>query len=372
MRSEMRRPRILIVDDRDINRYLRSETLRKSDYEIIEASRGREALHKAIYDQPDLVLLDVHLPDVSGLEVCRLLKSDHRTSSMMVIQISASAVEFTDAVVGLDVGADDYLVEPVEPELLRAKVRSMLRLRAAEQALRRSNDDLKQFAYAASHDLQEPLRALSAYSQLLERRYSALLDQNAVMYLRHIVDGADRMNRLVSDLLDYSRLSADMDQDPEKVDLRAVLSIVQQSLAARIDQTGAVIQTDELPVVEGNEVRLTQVFTNLIDNAMKYRDPNRAPRIHIGVESRPNEWLFSVRDNGIGFNNDYSESIFGVFRRLHNRSVPGNGIGLAICKSVVERSGGRIWAKSVPGCGSTFYFTWPAARAATAHPTTSG
>ncbi len=360
----MRRPRILIVDDRDVNRYLRSEILRRSDYDIIEASRGREALQKAVFEAPDLVLLDVHLPDVSGFEVCRLLKSDHRTSSIMVIQISASAVEFTDAVVGLDLGADDYLVEPVEPELLRAKVRSILRLRAAEQSLRRSNDDLKQFAYAASHDLQEPLRTLSAYSQLLERRYRDQLDDVARGYLNNIVDGAQRMNRLVSDLLDYSRLSADMDQDPSSVDLQGVLDRVLQMLQIRIEQTRAEITTDKLPVVEGNETRLTQVFTNLVDNAIKYRNPEVTPRVHIGVERRPAEWLISVSDNGIGFGSEYAESIFGVFRRLHDRTVPGNGIGLAICKSVVERSGGRIWAESAPGKGTTFRFTWPLARAA--------
>jgi two-component system, sensor histidine kinase and response regulator len=362
----MRRPRILNVDDRDVNRYLRSEILRKSDYEIIEASRGREALQKALLESPDLVLLDVHLPDVSGLEVCRLLKSDARTSSVMVIQISASAVEFTDAVVGLDTGADDYLVEPVEPELLRAKVRSMLRLREAEQSLRRSNDDLKQFAYAASHDLQEPLRALSSYSQLLERRYAKQLDETASLYLQNIVEGARRMNRLVSDLLDYSRLSADMDQDPQPVNLDNVLRHVVTMLQARIEQTDAIVTADTLPVVEGNEARLMQVFTNLIDNAVKYRRPDVAPRIHVAVRPRSTEWLFSVQDNGIGFDAEYAESIFGVFRRLHDRSVPGNGIGLAICKSVVERSGGRIWAEGTPGEGAIFRFTWPLSRAAAA------
>lgn len=359
----MRRPKILNVDDRDINRYLRSEILRRSDYEIIEASRGREALQKAILESPDLVLLDVHLPDVSGLEVCRLLKCDHRTSSVMVLQISASAVGFTDAVVSLDMGADDYLVEPVEPELLRAKVRSLLRLREAEQRLRRSNDDLKQFAYAASHDLQEPLRALSSYSQLLGRRYAGELDPTATMYLNNIVEGARRMNRLVSDLLDYSRLSADMDRDPQLVNLDNVLQHVMEMFQARIEQTGTTITAEPLPVVEGNEARLMQVFTNLIDNALKYRRPGVPPEISVTVQTRMGEWLFCVQDNGIGFNTEYAESIFGVFRRLHDRSVPGNGIGLAICKSVVERSGGRIWADGVPGEGAAFCFTWPLARA---------
>ncbi|MDZ4801369.1 MAG: ATP-binding protein [Bryobacteraceae bacterium] len=364
----MRRPRILNVDDRDLNRYLRSEALRESDYEIIEASRGREALQKAVSESPDLVLLDVHLPDVSGLEVCRLLKSDQRTSGIKVLQISASAVEFTDAVIGLDIGADDYLVEPVEPELLRAKIRSLLRLREAEQSLRRSNDDLKQFAYAASHDLQEPIRVLSAYSELLGRRYASQLDETGTLYLKYIVEGAQRMSRLVSDLLDYSRLSADMDQDPQLVSVENVLNRVLQTLKAPIDQSQTAITWDPLPQIEGNETRLTQVFTNLIGNAIKYGRPGIPPEVHIAVQARGPEWLFCVRDNGIGFDAEYAESIFGVFRRLHDRTVPGNGIGLAICKSVVERSGGRIWAEAIPGEGATFHFTWPLARAIAAAP----
>src|SRR4051794_20343147 len=203
----MKQARILNVDDRELNRYIRSQILHAAGYETIEAGTGREALEKTVFERPDLVLLDVHLPDISGLEVCRLIKSDKRTSGVMILQLSASAVEFTDAIRGLDQGADDYLIEPVEPELLLAKVRSILRLRAAEQSLRQTNEDLKQFAFAVSHDLQEPLRTLASYAQLFERRYREQLDTTADLYLSSIIDGAIRMSQLINDLLIYARLS---------------------------------------------------------------------------------------------------------------------------------------------------------------------
>lgn len=355
----MRVAKILNVDDREVNRYLRSEALRSARYHIIEATRGRDALEACITEQPDLVLLDVHLPDMSGLEVCRLIKADKRTSSVMVIQVSASAVHFSDAVRGLDTGADDYLVEPVEPELLLAKVRSMLRLRTAEQELRRRNEDLRQFAYAVSHDLQEPLRGIASYADLLKRRYRADLGETASMYLSQVMDGARRLSRLVTDLLEYSQLSTEMDETPALVNLGQIVEKVVALNESRIRESGAHISCSPLPVVRGNEARLIQLFTNLIGNALKYSRPGVAPRIQIESEHRGPEWLISVKDNGQGFRAESPEQVFGVFRRLHGREIPGSGIGLAICKAVVERVGGRIWAESVPGEGSVFRFTWP-------------
>ena len=361
----MRRAKILNVDDREVNRYLRTEALRVAEYHIIEASRGRDALELGLSAQPDIVLLDVHLPDMSGLEVCRLLKADRRTASSMVIQISASAVHFTDAVRGLETGADDYLVEPVEPELLVAKVRSMLRLRAAEQALRRRNEDLREFAYAASHDLQEPLRALSSYAQLLDRRYRPQLDAAAGIYLTHLVEGAQRMSRVISDLLEYSQVSIEKDESPAAVDLNQVVANARVLNATSIQELRAEVTSDSLPVISGSEVRLTQLFSNLIGNALKYSRRGVPPRVHVGCDRRGPDWVLSVNDNGVGFPQEQADEIFGAFRRLHGRDVPGTGIGLAICKAVVERVGGRIWAQSTPGQGSRFFFTLPVSAEAT-------
>lgn len=360
----MRKPRILNVDDRQMNRYIRTQVLRNAGYDTIEASTGREALEKAIFERPDLVLLDVHLPDISGLEVCRLIKSDHRTLGVMIIQLSASAVEITDAVRGLDHGADDYLIEPVEPELLLAKVRSMLRLRAAEQSLRQKNEDLQQFAFAASHDLQEPLRALTSYAQLLDRKYRNQLDETADLFLRHIVEGASRMSLLISDLLNYSRLSAEIDLTPEMVNLNEIVARVLEMNRTLIAESNAEVTVDALPSVEGHRASLSQVFTNLIGNALKYRQKGVPPRIAISVNQQGSDWLFTVVDNGCGFRQNEAGTIFGVFRRLHGHDVPGSGIGLAICKTVVDRAGGRIWAEGEAGKGATFYFTWPTAASA--------
>lgn len=355
----MRVPKILNVDDREVNRYLRSEALRRARYHILEAGRGRDALDLCVTEQPDLVLLDVHLPDMSGLEVCRLIKADKRTFSTIVIQVSASAVHFTDAVRGLDTGADDYLVEPVEPELLLAKVRSMLRLRSAEQSLRRRNEDLRQFAYAASHDLQEPLRGIASYADLLDRKYRAQLDDTAGIYLSNVRDGAQRLSRIISDLLEYSQLSMELDETPAMVNLSRVIENVIGLNKSRMQDLHADVTVGPLPQVHGNEARLTQLFMNLIGNALKYSRTGVPPQIRIAAECRGHEWIFSISDNGQGFREESAEQIFGVFRRLHGRDIPGNGIGLAICKAVVERAGGRIWAESIPGEGSVFYFTWP-------------
>src|SRR4051794_27068710 len=197
----------------------------------------------------------------------------------MILQLSATAVEFTDAIRGLDQGADDYLIEPVEPELLLAKVRSILRLRAAEQSLRQTNEDLKQFAFAVSHDLQEPLRTLASYAQLLDRKYREQLDSTADYYLSSIVDGAIRMSQLISDLLSYARLSAEIDVAPELVNLDDVVRRVLELNEPIIAETTAEITADPLPSIEGHRARIMQVFSNLVSNALKYRRPGVPPKV---------------------------------------------------------------------------------------------
>jgi len=212
-----------------------------------------------------------------------------------------------------------------------------------------------------SHDLQEPLRTLASYAQLLDRKYREQLDSTADYYLSSIVDGAIRMSELISDLLSYARLSAEIDLAPELVNLNDVVRRVLELNEPIIAETKAEITADPLPSIEGHRARIMQVFSNLVSNALKYRRPGVPPKVAISVRRQGSEWLFAVSDNGVGFDQTHAESIFGVFRRLHGRDVPGSGIGLATCKNVVERSGGRIWAESQQGEGSTFCFTWPVA-----------
>jgi PAS domain S-box-containing protein len=243
--------------------------------------------------------------------------------------------------------------------------RDVTERRAAERALEararelaRSNADLEQFAYVASHDLQEPLRAVVSYLQLLERRYGGQLDERAEKYIGYAVDGGRRMQTLISDLLTFSRVGR-RDVAMEPVDLDVVLDRVESGLRVAIEESGATITRDPLPTVLGDTTQLTQVFQNLLANAIKFRG-DAPPCIHVGAERQDGAWLFSVRDNGIGIAPEYRERVFVLFQRLHGRDeYGGTGIGLAVCKKIVERRGGTLWVDETPGGGSTFRFTIP-------------
>ncbi len=224
--------------------------------------------------------------------------------------------------------------------------------------LARSNADLEQFAYVASHDLQEPLRMVTAYTELLAERYKGKLDENADKFIGYAQDGATRMQVLIQDLLAFSRVGRKEDAIGT-VDCAAVMQEVKQLLSSAIEESGAVVICRELPKVDAVHTQMVQLFQNLIGNAIKFRG-KEAPRILVEAARKNGQWLFAVKDNGIGIAPEYAESIFVIFQRLHARAeYPGNGIGLAICKKIVERYGGKIWVESQPGAGSTFLFTVP-------------
>jgi PAS domain S-box-containing protein len=222
--------------------------------------------------------------------------------------------------------------------------------------LERSNRELEQFAYVASHDLQEPLRMVASYTQLLAQRYQGQLDEKAKKYIDYAVDGAVRMQRLITDLLAYSRVKAPTGSAAD-VDSHAVLGEALRNLQSAIQESHALVTSDDLPTVRADVTQLAQVFQNLIANAIKFHAAD-APCVHVSVEDLGLEWRFSVRDNGIGIEAQYAQRIFGIFQRLHTRQeYPGTGIGLAVCKRIVESHGGRIWVESELGKGSVFFFT---------------
>jgi PAS domain S-box-containing protein len=241
-----------------------------------------------------------------------------------------------------------------------------------ESELQRSNEDLRQFAYIASHDLQEPLRNVSNFAQLFRRTYqNDGLSPQQKQYLDVITAGAQRMVTLITDLLEYSQATAIPGSDKHLVALQSVLDEVLINLDASVRQAGATITHDPLPNIAGNSAKLNRVLQNLVANALKYRRPGVPPRIHIGAVRQVDAWLISVQDNGTGFKPEYRERIFGIFKRLHGQEVPGTGIGLAICKAIIERSGGRIWAEGELGVGAGFYFTIPDSRISGDPPTTN-
>jgi len=239
----------------------------------------------------------------------------------------------------------------------RKRAEEALAHQAAELA--RSNAELGQFAYVASHDLQEPLRMIASFAQLLAKRYEGRLDADADEFIGYITDGAGRMQRLISDLLSYSRIGRTGKQ-LAPTDCAKVMDVVRSNLRAAIREAQAEITTDPLPMLLGNETQLVQLFQNLIGNAIKFR-ADRPVTVHLGATRQGKEWCFTVRDNGIGFDPQYADRVFMIFQRLHARSeYPGTGIGLAICKKIVDRHGGRIWVQSAPDNGTTFFFTLPA------------
>jgi PAS domain S-box-containing protein len=244
-----------------------------------------------------------------------------------------------------------------------AAARDITELKRAEDALNRqaeelarSNAELEKFAYVASHDLQEPLRMISGFSQLLVRRYQGTLGPEADEFIGYVVDGTNRMQRLINDLLAYSRVGTRGGKF-EPTDVSVALERALQNLRVTIEESGALVSRDPLPTVTADGIQLAQLFQNLIGNAVKFRGEQR-PKVHVSARLDGGEWIFSVKDNGIGIDPKYFGRIFTIFQRLHgNTEYPGTGIGLAICKKIAERHGGRVWVESETGMGSTFFFS---------------
>jgi PAS domain S-box-containing protein len=245
----------------------------------------------------------------------------------------------------------------VAQDITKRKLAEAALLQRTEE-LARSNTELVQFAYVASHDLQEPLRMVSSYVQLLARRYAGKLDADADVFIGFAVDGAKRMQHMINDLLAFSRVTT-KGHGFEPVEADAALKLALVNLKMAIEESQASVTFDPLPVVNADSAQLTQLFQNLIGNAIKFRR-KEPPQVHVSVEKRAREWEFSVRDNGIGIEPQHLERIFVIFQRLNTAAeFPGTGIGLAICKKIVERHGGNLWVSSQPGAGSTFHFTIP-------------
>jgi two-component system sensor histidine kinase/response regulator len=348
---------ILNVDDYGPGRYARTKVLRQAGFSVLEAGTGQEALDLIVANQPTLVLLDVNLPDINGFEVCKTIRRDPATRSITVVHISASNVQTKHQVEGLDCGADGYLVEPVDPQVLIATIKAFLRARRAEEALRRSNDYFQWFGYRVAHDLSEPLRTMIAHTQLLERNLASHLDESSTENIRFVVSAGLRMKSFIDGLLKYAQ-STDVVTELDRLDCEAILAQVLQGLEVSIQESGAQISHDPLPEIFADS-GIENVFQNLISNAIKYRRPDVAPAIHVSAKLDGKNWVFSVRDNGVGIDPSERDEVFKMFRRLHGPGVPGNGIGLALSKKIMEAHSGSIWVESDPATGSTFYFSLP-------------
>ncbi len=369
-----RRSRVLVVDDREENLVAMKAVLRKLDAEVVTARTGEQALAQLIRHDFAVILMDVQMPVMDGFETASLIQGNQDTRHIPIIFVTAISKEERYVFKGYEAGAVDYLFKPIDGDILRSKVRVFLELarhredlKAAHQVileksdeLARSNRELEQFAFVVSHDLQEPLRMVSSYLQLLQRRYGGKLDDSADDFIHFAVDGADRMKGLILDLLAYSRVGT-QGGEPRPTDMGEALVEVLQDLGLALEEAGATVEAGELPLVMADPRQLRQLLQNLIGNAVKFC-AEEAPLIRVEATREDRAWHLRVTDNGIGIAPQFAEQVFGVFKRLHTREeYPGSGIGLAICRKITERHGGRIWVESEPGNGATFHFTLPAA-----------
>jgi PAS domain S-box-containing protein len=332
---------------------------RRKDETLIDANEAwerltgysvREAVGKSGRDLNLFVF-----PEESDHRMAALLHDGKVRNGELQLRHKAGEMRYVSASGELvNLGGEAAVLSMLEDITERKRAEEKLRRQA--EALKRSNEELEQFAYVASHDLQEPLRMVSSYVQLLARRYQGQLDQDADEFIHFAVDGANRMKTLINDLLAYSRVGT-RGKPFEPIELETVFDRVLVNLQLSIEEGGVVTTHDPLPTVQADDTQMIQLFQNLIGNAIKFRG-EKPPQIHVGAEPRDDAWLFYVRDNGIGLDPQYANRIFLLFQRLHGKDeYPGTGLGLAICKKIVERHGGRIWVESQPGQGTTFYFT---------------
>ncbi len=408
---------VLIVEDSPTQALKLRYFLEKNEYRVSSARHGLEALARIEESAPDVIITDIAMPEMDGFELCNRVRGDARFKHLPVILLT-SLSDPRDVVRGLQCGANNFIVKPYDEQFLLSQIRNLLanvelrrapitdggieiffagqkhllvadrlqvvdlllssydaavqknrelqraseKLEQQTRELERSNNELNQFGYVVSHDLQEPLRAITGFLDLLHRRYRGQLDEKADQYIDFAVNGARRMQALIQDLLSYARVGARQLQFAP-VDTARVLRDALANLRVAIEESGAAVSSDEkLPTVSGDVTQLIQLFQNLIGNALKFRREDSPLEIRISAASRERSVEFTVSDTGIGIAESDFERIFQVFQRLHERGkYPGTGIGLAVCKKIVERHGGDIWVESEVGKGTTFHFTLPLA-----------
>jgi light-regulated signal transduction histidine kinase (bacteriophytochrome) len=358
--------KILYVEDNPIEAKQVSGILSKSPSvqgEIVQAQSLSQALQHLNNRHCDVILTDLNLPDSTGLET--FLRIQEKAQHVPIVILTGTFEEESMGIEAVRHGAQDYLhKEPFDAHLLTRVLKHAIERKRLQEKLSktieelvRSNRELEHFAYIASHDLREPLRMVGGFTQLLAKKFHGQ-DPQTDEHLRFILDGVSRMQTLIEDVLAYSQVSS-RTRTMEIADLNEIVAQALKNLTSSIAETGTSIKQTPLPKLKINQTEILQLFQNLIANAIKFRG-KESPQIQISAKKEHTEWIFSVRDNGIGIDSQYSRRIFEIFQRLHSPGeYSGSGIGLAICKKVVENHDGRIWVESQPGVGSTFYFTLP-------------
>ncbi len=359
--------RILLVDDDEDDFLLVSDLfgdIHHLRFELEWARTYDEAIEAFAHRKYDAYLLDHYLGQHTGMDLLReMMAQGCQDPIIMMTGVGNRALDLE----AMEAGATDYLVKGrISVDLLERSIRYAMARKQTEkalvqktEALQRSNEELKMFNYVVSHDLQAPLRTIGGFASLLQQCYQGRLDADADRYLAFIVDGTLRMQTLIKDILVYSR-EGRQEIEHQRFDVNEVFEQTLNNLRSVLDEKEAVVTNDHLPTIEADTTQFGRLLQNLIGNGVKFRG-EASPRVHVSAIRENGMWCFSVQDNGIGIESKYQDKIFEVFERLHDeRTYEGTGIGLAICKKIVERHGGHIWVRSDPGQGSTFYFTIPA------------
>ncbi|HTB23584.1 MAG TPA: ATP-binding protein [bacterium] len=379
-----------MVDDEARNLLSLEAVLGGLDQDLVRAGSGKEALRLLEQEDFSVVLLDVHMPVMDGIETADLIRTRERSRCTPIIFLTADERSPSQVSRGYESGAVEYLIKPFVPDVLRQKVKVFIELfqkteeirclnvelrdsnagleervfertkdlELRSQDLARSNQDLAQFAAAASHDLQEPLRTINTYLQLLSRDSPERFTAEDRETIGIVIDSARRMRQLINDLLSFSQVGIG-GQAPVAVDCGLLVDQVLGQLKEVIDEKKAEVTLGPLPALRAEPALLGQVFQNLIGNALKFCGDG-APVVRVGAADNGVEWVFSVADQGIGIEADQFDKVFKLFSRLHSRDeYPGNGLGLSLCKKIVERHAGRIWLESRFGRGTTFFFSIP-------------
>lgn len=360
------RPNILIVDDRRENLLATEKVLRNLNAGIFKAMSGNEALSLMLHNRFAVVLLDVQMPEMDGFETAMLMQEHESMRGVPIVFVTAISKEEKYATQAAEIGAVDYIFKPFNPDILRSKVKVYLDLFVQrEQILKlnehlsRSNEELERFAYICSHDMQEPVRMMNAYASFLADEQAEHLDETGKKHIGIIKRNAEHMRKMIADILAFSRVGREAPK-LEKLDCSQIVQEVLAEFEAIIAQRKAVVVCNPLPTLEGCQTLVRVLFQNLIGNALKFQDGAQPPEIRIDAEMADSEWLFTIKDNGIGIDPAFNDKVFTIFQRIHRKEeYPGTGIGLSTCKKFVEFCGGKIWFESALGKGSVFSFTIP-------------
>ena len=360
------KPKILIVDDRPENLFALRTVLKDLDIELIEATSGNDALKATLRHDFALALLDIQMPDMDGYELASILREEEKTAHLPFIFISAVYTDNLNVFKGYEKGAFSFITKPFQPEILINKVNFFISMYKHEQALfvlndelENKNKELESFSYSVSHDLRAPLRHINGFVDLLLRRFYDTLPDKARHYLDNIADSSRQMGVLIDDLLQFSRTGREEIRQTE-LDMNSIVHEVLETIKKDNPKRNIEWQIATLPVVYGDKALLSLVLINLLSNAVKFTRTREKSIIAITVLDEKDEFVFAVADNGVGFDMQYAQKLFGVFQRLHPANeFEGTGIGLANVHQIVLRHGGRTWAKAEPDKGATFYFSLP-------------